>query len=83
MCAGSQVVGLLTLMSSLVPLILPQLVSWLLPTLISNCSKPLFGTQGRSWRLESCLQEMRDRKGLHAQEPTGCPWFQNRTYPPE
>ena len=25
------------------------------PSLISNCSNPPVGTQGRSWRLESCL----------------------------
>ena len=28
-----------------------------------------FGTQGRSWRLESCLEEMEGEKGSHAQEP--------------
>ena len=28
-----------------------------------------FGTQRRSWRLESCLHEMGDKKHLHAQEP--------------
>ena len=32
------------------------------PPLISNCSNLPFGTQGRSRRLESCLQEMRDKK---------------------
>ena len=58
--------------SSLVPLILPQVVSWL--PLISNCSKLPFVTQGRSWRLESCLPETGNKKasgqqkGLRAQE---------------
>ena len=33
------------------------------PPLISNCLESPFGTQGRSWRLESCLQEMVDRTG--------------------
>ena len=36
---------------------------------ISNCLNLGFGTQGTSWRLESCLQETVDKKGLHAQEP--------------
>ena len=43
------------------------------PPLLSNCSNPPFGTQGRSWRLESCLQEPgpgeRWQKGLCAREP--------------
>ena len=40
------------------------------PPLISNSLHLPFGTQGRSWRLESCLQEMGDKKrGLRAQEP--------------
>ena len=34
------------------------------PPLISNCSHQPFGTQRRSWRLESCLQELGDKKRL-------------------
>ena len=30
-----------------------------------------FGTQGRSWRLESCLQEMGDKKASVPRSPTG------------
>ena len=32
------------------------------PPLISKCSNVLFGTQERSWRLESCLQETGDKR---------------------
>ena len=47
------------------------------PSLISNCSNLPFGTQGRSWRLESCLQEMGDKEKLPYQEaPQGLPQFQ-------
>ena len=43
------------------------------PPLISNSWNPPFGIQGRSWRLESCLQETGDeKKGFYAQEPTWC-----------
>ena len=38
------------------------------PPLISNCWNLPFGTQGRSWRLEPCLQEP-GQKGLCAWEP--------------
>ena len=41
------------------------------PSLISTCFNLLFGTQGRSWRLRSCIQEMGDRKGFHAGSSTG------------
>ena len=41
------------------------------PPLISNCSSPPFGTQGRSWRLESFLQEMGDKKASVPESPTG------------
>ena len=79
---GSQVVGLLTLMSSLVPLILPQLVSWLLLTLISNVQiHSLELREGHGgWSL---AYKKWETKGFHAQEPTGSPWFQNHTNPPE
>ena len=29
-------------------------------SLISNCMKLLFETQGRSWKLQSCIQEMKE-----------------------
>ena len=38
---------------------------------ISNCSNLPFGTQGRSWRLESCLQELGERKASMPESPTG------------
>ena len=41
------------------------------PPLISNCLNLPFGTQGRSWRLEFCLQETGDKKGFRAQGPQG------------
>ena len=41
------------------------------PPLISNCSNLPFGTQGRSWRLESCLQETGDKKASVPRSPTG------------
>ena len=34
------------------------------PPLMSNCSNPPFATQRRSWRPESCLQEMGEQKCL-------------------
>ena len=37
--------------------------------LMSNCSSLPFGTQGRSQRLESCLQEMENKKASGACEP--------------
>jgi len=37
------------------------------PLLITNCSA--LRNSEKVWRLESCLQEMEDKKGLHAQEP--------------
>ena len=41
------------------------------PPLINNCSNLPFGTQGRSWRLKSCLQEMGDKKASMSGSPTG------------
>ena len=42
--------------------------------LIGNCLNLLFGTQGWSWRLDSCLQEMGDKKGLRSREPHRVPF---------
>ena len=39
------------------------------PSLANNCSNLPFGTQGRSWSLEFCPQEMGTKKGFHAREP--------------
>ena len=39
--------------------------------LISECLNLLFQTQGRSWRLESCPQKMRDKKAWMPKSPTG------------
>ena len=69
MCAGSQVVGLLILMSFSGPFNLASGGFLTAPPLINNSSNLPFGTQGRSWRLESCLQETGDKKGICAQEP--------------
>ena len=66
---GSQVVGLRILRSFSGPFNLASGGFLAAPPLISNCSHLPFGTQGRSWRLESCLQETGDKKGLCAQEP--------------
>ena len=43
------------------------------PLLISSCLNLPFGIQGRSWKLESCLQETGDLKGLRAQGPHRAP----------
>ena len=43
------------------------------PSLISSCLNLPFGIQGRSWQLESCLQETGDLKGLQAQGPQRAP----------
>ena len=43
------------------------------PLLISSCLNLPFGIQGRSWQLESCLQETGDLKGLQAQRPQRAP----------
>ena len=40
------------------------------PLLISNCFNLPFGTQGRSRRLESCLQAIGDRKASMPESPT-------------
>ena len=49
----------------------PSLSVHPLPSLISNCSNMPFGTQGRSWRLETSLQTRNGgtQKGFHAQDP--------------
>ena len=59
-CAGSQ--GLLILRSFRGPFNLASGGFLAAPPLISNCLNLPCGTQGRSWRLESCLQEMGDKK---------------------
>ena len=56
-CAGSQVVGLLILVSFSGPFNLASDGFLAAPPMISNCLNLPFGTQGRSWRLESCLQK--------------------------
>ena len=38
-------------------------------TFVGKVMSLTFGTQGRSWGLESCLEEMEGEKGFHAQEP--------------
>ena len=40
-----------------------------LSSLISNCLNLPFGTQGRSWRLESLPYKNWGQKGSHPQEP--------------
>ena len=72
-CAGSQVVGLLILMSFSGPcnLALGGFLAAL--PLISNCLNLPFGTQARSWRLESCLRETGDKKASVPGSPTGSP----------
>ena len=72
-CAGSQVIHLLILMSFSGPFHLASGGFLAAPPLISNCSNLPFGTQGRSWRLESCLQEMGDKKASMPGSPTGPP----------
>ena len=49
----------------------PSLSVHPLPSLNSNCSNMPFGTQGRSWRLETSLQTRNGgtQKGFHAQDP--------------
>ena len=54
--------GLLILMSFSAPFNLASGGFLATPPLISNRSNLPFGTQGRSWRLESCLQETGDKK---------------------
>jgi len=41
----------------------------LFPSQISNCSNLSFGTQGRSWSLESVSYKRQGQKCFHAQEP--------------
>ena len=53
--SGSQVVRLLTMMSLSGPFKLASGGFMAAPPLISNCLNLLFGTQVRSWRLESYL----------------------------
>ena len=72
-CARFEVVVFLIFISFSGPLNLALGGFLAAPPLISNSWNPPFGIQGRSWRLESCLQETRDkRKGFYAQEPTWC-----------
>ena len=71
---SSQVVGLLILMSFSGPFSLASGGFLAALPLISICSLNLpFGTQGRSWRLESWLQETGDKKSLQAGEPHRAP----------
>ena len=49
---------------------LPLCDFWAAPSLISNCSNLPYGTQGRSQKLESCLQETGDRKASILGNPT-------------
>ena len=72
-CAGSQVVALLILMSFFGPFNLASGGCLAALPLISNCSTLPFGTQGRSWRLESCLQETGDKKKLLCPGPAQGP----------
>ena len=70
-CVGSQVVGLLILMnSSPFDCLLGFLTA---PPFMSNCLNLPFGPQGKSWILESGLQETGDQKGFNAQEPHRVP----------
>ena len=93
-CAGSQVVALRILMSLSGPFNFASGGFLAAPPLISNCSTLPFGTQGRSWRLESCLQEMGDQK-KEASMPRSFPgphpvshcgrgpwWWMGRSAPP-
>ena len=64
-------VGLLILMRFSGPFNLASSGFLAASPLISNRSNLSFGTQGRSWKLESCLQEMRDRKASMPRSPTG------------
>ena len=71
---GLRWLGLLILMSFSGPFNLASGGFLAAPSLISNCLNPPFGTQHRSWRLESCLQEIGDQKNrLHAREPHRAP----------
>ena len=75
-CAGSQVLGLLILMSFSGPFNLASGRFLAASPLISNYLNLPFGTQGRSWRLESCLQEMGDQKEAPCPgAPQGPTWF--------
>ena len=67
----SQVVGLLILMSFSGPFNLASGGFLAASPLISNCLNLPFGTQGRSWRLEYCLQETGDREASMPGSPTG------------
>ena len=51
------------------------------PPLMSNCSNLPFATQRRSWRPESCLQEMGEQNGLCAGNPSGARSLINRFKP--
>ena len=63
--------GLLILMSFSGPFNLASDGFLAAPLLISYCLNLPFGTQGRSWRLESCLQEMGDKRASVTGSPTG------------
>ena len=63
-CAWSEVVVFLILISFSGPFNLALGGFLAVPPLISNSWNPPFGIQGRSWRLESCLQETGDKKRL-------------------
>ena len=62
--------GLLILMSFYGPFSLVSGGFLAAPPLISNYLNLPFGTQGRSWRLESCLQETGDKKASVPGSPT-------------
>ena len=81
MCAGSQEVGLLISMSFSGPFNLASGGFLGAPPLISNCSNMPFGTQGRSWRLETCLQEMGGKKPPCPGAPQGPPQFKYHPLP--
>ena len=68
---ASQVVGLQILMCFSGPSNLATGGFLAVLLLIDNCSDLPFGTQGRSWRLKSCLQELGDRKASMPESPTG------------
>ena len=68
---GVQVVSLLILMSFSGPFNLASGGFLSAPPLTSNFSNLPFGTQGRSWRLEPCLQETGDKKASMPRSPTG------------
>ena len=77
-CAGSQVVHLLILMSFSGPFNLASGGFLATPPLIANCSHLPFGTQGRSWRLESCLQETGPKGPACPGFPQGPTRFQDK-----